>query len=441
MNYLEAFDNRHQHPSLDSVRRSYRMLFESQRWSEDEIREYKWSRLRRVYSYARKSVPLYRELYRAFPTDLESWEQFESLPMVSREMASENRLKGESPPAGTVPLEPVRTSGTTGSVVESIQTGSSAQFHTAVSIRQLEWAKINPAGSALMLRALAKPGHHDADALRAGVRMRSWANGLLSLMIETGPGYFIDVSASARHVAEFIFAARPDFILAFPSALAQAAHHVGEFPVRSVRTIGETLHGEWRRAIQHTFKAPIQDLYSCQEIGPIAVTCPDSDVYHTMDEWSHCEVVREDGSPCSPGEEGRVLVTNLHSYVTPFIRYDLGDRAIRGDRCPCGRTLGTLSGISGRSFGFIRMPDGTQRSASPMFYGFNAIPGLVGAQVVQPAINRFEVSIIGDSSVLPMVESCVRDSVGDGAEIQIQLVEELERSAGGKIERFRWTGG
>lgn len=441
MNYLEAFDNGRRHPLLDGVRRAYNLLYESQRWNQDDIREHQWNRLRRVYSYARKSVPLYRELYKEFPPELEDWQQFESLPVVTREMAASGLIKGDVPPIGTVPLETVRTSGTTGSVVESVPTQSSDQFHTAISIRALEWAEISPRGSALVLRALAKPGQQDADALRTGIKTNTWITGLLSLMIETGPGYYIDVFASAKHVAEFIRAVHPDFILAFPSALASAAIHLGAFPIRLVKTIGETLHEEWRDTITRTFNAPIQDQYSCQEVGAIAVSCPDSNLYHTMDEWVLCEVVHENDSPCGDGEEGRVLVTNLHPYVTPFIRYDLGDRAVRGGQCSCGRTLGTLTAISGRTFGFLRMPDGTLRSASPMFYGFTAIPGLLGAQVVQSAIQKFQVSVVGEPSIGPMVESCVREFVGADAEIRIKFVEQLERSAGGKIERFRWTGG
>jgi phenylacetate-coenzyme A ligase PaaK-like adenylate-forming protein len=33
---------------------------------------------------------------------------------------------------------------------------------------------------------------------------------------------------------------------------------------------------------------------------------------------------------------GSALVTHLHSYATPFIRYELGDLACLADKCPCG---------------------------------------------------------------------------------------------------------
>ena len=42
------------------------------------------------------------------------------------------------------------------------------------------------------------------------------------------------------------------------------------------------------------------------------------------------EVLRADGSACAPGETGRVVVTNLHNFAMPMIRYELGDQAAFG---------------------------------------------------------------------------------------------------------------
>lgn len=442
MNFLEAFDNGTKGAALDAIRRSYRFLYESQRAAPADIQDYKLNRLKKTYSYAKKHVAHYRNAYLHLPDAIDSWQDFSELPVLTREDASRagEQLRGDQPPPGANPLEPIRTSGTTGDVVECIPTEASEQFRSAVSLREFEWAEINPAGSAFLLRALAKPGHPDADALRSGVRAPSWAAGYIAQFIDTGPGYFIDVSASSRHVAEFLIAAKPDFILAFPSALAEVAKMIDPMPVQFVRTIGETLHDEWRDPITNAFSCKIQDLYSAQEVGPIAVSCPDFGEYHTMDEWVHVEILRDDGLPCDPGEQGRVVVTHLHPYLTPFIRYDLGDRATRGGMCKCGRSLATLEEIHGRSFGFVRMPDGTLRSASPMFYAFTGIEGLLGAQIEQPAINVFKVAIVGNNVVVPRVEHAIRETVGQSASISIEIVNELSRSISGKMERFRWTG-
>ena len=54
---------------------------------------------------------------------------------------------------------------------------------------------------------------------------------------------------------------------------------------------------------------------------------------HINSDWAIFEVVDDDYRPVPPGQLGRkVLVTNLASDVQPFIRYEVGDRVVRGGR-------------------------------------------------------------------------------------------------------------
>jgi phenylacetate-CoA ligase len=55
---------------------------------------------------------------------------------------------------------------------------------------------------------------------------------------------------------------------------------------------------------------------------------------------------------------GRLLVTHLHSYATPIIRYDIGDFGQLEQRCRCGHDGPTISNIFGRGKHFLRHPDG-----------------------------------------------------------------------------------
>jgi phenylacetate-coenzyme A ligase PaaK-like adenylate-forming protein len=55
---------------------------------------------------------------------------------------------------------------------------------------------------------------------------------------------------------------------------------------------------------------------------------------------------------------GRILVTHLHSYASPIIRYDNGDLGILLESCPCGHRGPTLTEVHGRRKTFLRHPDG-----------------------------------------------------------------------------------
>src|SRR5690606_38699430 len=73
-----------------------------------------------------------------------------------------------------------------------------------------------------------------------------------------------------------------------------------------VRTVSETLRDETRALCDEVFGVPIVDLYSTQEVGYIALQCPQQCVYHVQSESVLVEVLDENDAPCAPGEVGRV---------------------------------------------------------------------------------------------------------------------------------------
>ena len=99
--------------------------------------------------------------------------------------------------------------------------------------------------------------------------------------------------------------------------------------------------------------------YSSGETGPIAFECRHNEGYYHV---AHSNVVVEcDRSLTTTYENetvGRLLITHLHSYATPIIRYDIGDFGKLHDQCPCGHDGPTISHIFGRGKHFLRHPDG-----------------------------------------------------------------------------------
>ncbi|WP_204310603.1 hypothetical protein, partial [Escherichia coli] len=90
--------------------------------------------------------------------------------------------------------------------------------------------------------------------------------------------------------------------------------------------------------------------YSSEEVGSIGLECQaNAGVYHVSTSNVLVEIIPAASVRTVSGTTGLVLVTHLHSYATPFIRYDLGDIATLADRCPCGHDGPVLSNIQGRS--------------------------------------------------------------------------------------------
>ena len=110
----------------------------------------------------------------------------------------------------------------------------------------------------------------------------------------------------------------------------------------------------------------VWETYSCEEIGNIATSCPNGEALHVVAESVLVELLDDDDQPCEEGAIGRVVVTDLHNFATPLVRYDLGDFAQVVPRCPCGRGLPTIGRVVGREANRLRRPDGTYSWPEPV---------------------------------------------------------------------------
>ena len=120
------------------------------------------------------------------------------------------------------------------------------------------------------------------------------------------------------------------------------------------------------------FNLKIEDVYSSQELGSIAMPC-EQGLYHTTDQNLIVEILDEAGVPVAEGETGRVVVTDMHNYASPMIRYDNGDWAVRGGKCSCGRGLKTIQKVMGRYRNLLKRPDGTRHWPQVGMYEFDQL--------------------------------------------------------------------
>jgi phenylacetate-CoA ligase len=186
---------------------------------------------------------------------------------------------------------------------------------------------------------------------------------------------------------------------------------------------------------------PIEDNYSSQEAGIVALQCPQGDLYHTMAESLLVEVLDANDRPCGDGEVGRVVVTDLHNFASPLVRYDIGDYAEVGPPCPCGRTLPTLRRVLGRKRNLLMKADGSRFLPRAGFESFAAIAPVQQYQVVQHARDDIEFRIVSAEPLTPAQEGALaavlREALGFPGAIRVaQSRERLPGSIAGKFEDF-----
>jgi phenylacetate-CoA ligase len=207
-----------------------------------------------------------------------------------------------------------------------------------------------------------------------------------------------------------------------------------------VRTLAESLGPEVRALCREAWGVPLTDLYSASETGYLALQCPEHEHYHVQSEGVLLEVLDEAGAPCTPGQVGCVVVTALHNFATPLVRYDIGDYAEVGEPCACGRGLPVLRRILGRVRNMLTTADG--RKFWPVF-GTRALMDaapLLQHQFVQKAFDLVEARLVVASPLSAEQEARVRERVlsqlPSGMRLQIAYCDRIERNASGKFEDF-----
>ena len=176
--------------------------------------------------------------------------------------------------------------------------------------------------------------------------------------------------------ADALLQAKPQVVTGHPSCLQLVAERIADSRAldkrwpKLVAARGEILHEETRLELRRAFGCPVVDLYNCEEIGNVAWECPrTAGVMHVNTDACVLEIVDEEGAPARPGEEGRVIVTNLFNRTMPFIRHELGDRAaLRGlGTCDCGHSGPSMTLVAGRPGDFIRLRSGERVSPRTVY--------------------------------------------------------------------------
>jgi phenylacetate-CoA ligase len=394
-----------------------------------------------LLTHARDTVPFYAErLKAAEPSGPEgpTMAAWRKLPILWR---SELQDAGETMwsralPKEHLPLDEVSSSGSTGRAVTVKTTGVTGLLFTTLNLRSHLWAGRSFSATICGIRAL--------DAKRMGMAEANtplqWAPGYRS-----GPMYLYDITRPVSGQLDWLAAKAPDYLLTNPTnlmALIELARERGlRLPtLRHVATMGETLSPGVRKACEEDWGIPVQDIYSAVEIGIIALQCPEHKHSHVMADNVLVEVLHEDGRACRPGEVGAVVVTALHNFAQPLIRYAVGDYAEVGPSCPCGRGLPVLTRILGRERNMLVLPNGDRLWPNMPSSKWAHLAPLKQIQLIQHSVEEIEARIVSARALTADEERNLAKAFGDlfrrHFRFRFTYLDDIPRSKGGKFEGF-----
>ena len=149
-----------------------------------------------------------------------------------------------------------------------------------------------------------------------------------------------------------------------------------------------------------------------------------------------------DGRPVSPGvRSDKVYVTAIANPTLPLIRLELTDQVTVLDRpCPCGSAHTLIADVQGRLEDVFTYPGGQVVHPHVFASLLRRDPPIVEYQVRQTPAGA-EVRVVGAPADPPGIGRRVAaELAGLGLPkpaVEVQVVDQLERQATGKVRRFR----
>jgi phenylacetate-CoA ligase len=160
---------------------------------------------------------------------------------------------------------------------------------------------------------------------------------------------------------------------------------------------------------------------------------------HTFPWWNYIEILNEQGKTVQ-NQEGRVVVTTLHNYSMPLIRYDIGDVAVAGGwGCDCGRNTMLLKKVVGRTLGYFKKADGSLAHSHFIVQAVFFRNWIKRFQIIQDEIDHVLIKVQlnenteANKSDIEDITKKTKILMGESCKVDFDFVDEIHRSASGKF--------
>jgi len=422
---------------LDLIRR----LDSTQWWPAEQLQTMQLRQASALVAFAAIQVPFHAERFRAAgvtvggPLDMDA---FRRLPILARSELQSGRVVAERIPRAHGKVSTNVTSGSSGMPVEVKVTAHYGRFYRALAVRDHFWAQRDPRWKAAMIRRPKQPLPPE------GARGFGWCMGG-AWAPKISPSVVQSIELAVAEQVDWLVREAPQLLVSYPSNLGALARHCSAQGIalpslKQISPVGEMLTPATIAAMDAAWGVPVRDLYSSEELGYIASQCPDGDGYHVHSESVLVEVLDADGAPCRPGETGRLVITGLHNFASPLIRYEIRDWAEVGEPCSCGRGLPVIRRIVGRTRNMLTLPDGSSRWPLTGYVRFGEVIEVKQFQFVQKSLEEVEARLVATRKATAEDEaklaSIIQDSLGHPFRIRFVWMDAIPASATGKFEEF-----
>jgi len=387
--------------------------------SADEIEAIRLRRLKALIRYVHRNVPYYRELFDSVDLaaeDIRSVRDLRRLPVTTRDQLSAAGPKRMSRSVDPADCRVLHSSGSSGKPWAVYRTPAESRLHRALELRSM---------------------------LAAGVRLRDriaslgplWAVRQTLARFGICPTTVVSPLLTIEEQAGRLREIQPDVFWVYPTSLRALLQHVGTLSSiirpHMIITSAEPLDEVLRRQLLSDRPVELRNFYGSVEAGRIAWECAAHAGLHIN---TDCVIVELEDEIDVPGAGKSVVVTNLNSRASPFVRYRLGDRCeLIEQPCSCGSPFPLMKAPVGREWDVIQLPSG--RLISP--WGCNVflreLENLQQFRLIQERVDllilQLKFSVRPDRKLLEKLRGQLRQHMGEPVTIRIEERDHFDREA------------
>lgn len=257
----------------------------------------------------------------------------------------------------------------------------------------------------------------------------------------------IDIESSGKSKIIYCYDHRPDNIFSLIkkykpsmfSTIPSVLHSILDLnedisSIKFISTHADIIRDDLQRKIDKLAGVLHQDIYGSEETGIIAATCNKCGKYHFAHGNSFVEFQKKDIKTYTNENVHAVLLTPLHNYAMPLIRYEIGDFVIMSKDRNCPKNLRSFDRIIGRERDLFKIKDG--RTIAAAFDSAQALKlGIRRLKMVQVSYDVVElhyVPIDGKSLTQDDAQAILETRMGKFWTAKPVRVESLPNSRNGK---------
>jgi phenylacetate-CoA ligase len=397
-----------------------RKLMQRRRMDPEQLRQYQSERLRKLVRHAYERVPFYHERFKAaglHPENVHTIEDLQFLPVTRSDLRNAR-------------LDDMLASGTeTQNCITIFTTGSSGKpLCVYLSRSEARFRALQ------QFRALLSIGFQRNDrlvVLGPELPHRTRIHQRLGFYYSENMSSVIPIEKQVDRLKKI----KPTIFWVYPNALKVLLHEFGDDLNKMIQPricifSSDMCDSLIRDRAFQVFHADSFDFYGSAEIGRIAAECRTHEGFHINEDHLILEIT----------ENGVAVVTALHSYTMPFIRYVLGDILSLGEKpCSCGCSFPLIRSIRGRDNDMIRLPDGRILPPHGCDYILRKYPGIEQFRFIQKRIDLLHLQLATtpdfERDAIQKIHPALLDYLGGSMRLEIEQVEFI-RESGTKFKAY-----